>query len=262
MIDKLALIPQWQIAKEGEIPELQHNEVHLWHLPLELDQQQQERALSFLSDIQHDRYARRRTEHKASYLAGRYYLLTILAAYSRCKPEQVLLSYTRMNKPFLTDTSAELYFNFTDTRFSIDGARRNKGEQTSAGLFAFSRAGELGVDIEALSRRSNFKAIVESRFSKAEQQLVTETDGRINPELFLAIWTRKEASGKATGQGINFKMNERELIQGHQAQLNYVDEKQQPWRLTQLRLNKELIGCVAHAGHQDLPIKAFNCLRK
>lgn len=253
MINKLAISPDWQTADLSNIPALVDGEVHLWCLPLSLNEHQSQQALSWLSDIQRDKYVRRRKpQAQMSYLAGRYYLLSLLGAYSGCRPDQVLLSYTRLNKPYLSDPSAHLHFNFTDTT-GVDG---------TYGLFAFSRAGELGVDIESFSRRNSFNAIASSRFTAAEQALVMDDNGNVDPKLFLCVWTRKEASGKATGQGINFVMNQRDLVLDDHAELNYFDEQQQPWRLTQLRLTSDLIGCVVHSGHQKLAIKTFNRLQE
>ncbi len=116
------------------------------------------------------------------------------------------------------------------------------------------------MDIEALSRRGNLAAIVDRRFSAAEKELVTLSNGDIDPQLALCVWTRKEASGKATGQGINFKMNQRDLVCGKHATLNYYDEQDQPWHLTQLQAQNDLIACVVTTGHQSPVINAFNRL--
>ncbi len=256
MIDKISIRPIWRSATLNNLPSLNEQEVHVWCLPLALTPTQSSLAHAWLSDIQKDKYARRSSSQQHAYLAGRYFLRGLLGAYTQTEPEKVLLSYSRLNKPYLSEQEAgtksptSLHFNFTDTR--IDGA--------TYGLFAFSRSGEVGVDIEALSRRSNFAPIVHKRFSAAEKLLVTRENGEIDPELFLCIWTRKEASGKATGQGINFKMQERDLVDGEHAELNFYDELNQPWHLQQLRVNDSLIGCLVHAGHQPLPIKAFNSL--
>jgi len=127
----------------------------------------------------------------------------------------------------------------------------------SYGVFAFTLSGEIGVDIEARQRSSNFSTIADRRFSAREREFVYEK-GVINPEKFLAIWTRKEAFGKATGQGINFKMNRRSSNGEHE--LEFTDEYDQAWRLLQLQLGEKFIACVVHASHQALSLKAFNAL--
>ncbi len=256
MIDNLAITPQWQTISASRSPNLSLDEVHIWYLPLALNKAQEELALTWLSDIQRDKYHRRRTpERQLAYLAGRYHLLRLLGHYNNQLPSDIQLSYSRLNKPYLSDRDTPLHFNFTDT--SRAGV--------NYGVFAFSRDGEVGVDIEHLARRSNFEGISQNRFTPAEQALVTRADGSVDPELFLAIWTRKEAFGKATGRGINFVMNQQQLIAGgknHQetAQLNFSDPSGRKWRLNQLRLDKNVIACVVHQGHQSLAVKAFNIL--
>jgi len=75
----------------------------------------------------------------------------------------------------------------------------------------------------------------------------------------LAIWTRKEAYGKATGAGVNFQMNQRNLQGQSGFEFNFNDEKQD-WRLHQIQPNRDFIACVVHESHQPLPIKAFTRL--
>lgn len=269
MIDTLAIKPNWSAVRLANAPALEKGDLHLWCLPLTLNDDQADQAEGWLSDAQRDKYSRRNTpELKHAYLAGRYFLLRLLGHYSNCDPAHVELSYTRLNKPYLRDNTSHIHFNFTDTTLRAQSKHDTRLPVEAVGLYAFSCCAEVGVDVEHLSRRSDFKQIVEKRFTKAEQTFVTKQNGEIDPELFLGIWTRKEASGKATGQGINFQMNQRNLInsvnkdasQGNHAHLNYVDEEQRAWRLIQLHLENNLIGCVVHAGHQPLSIKAFNRL--
>ncbi len=250
MIEILGFKPNWLAGKLSQVPTLQADQIHVWWLPLSLQESQVSEALKMLSDIQLDKYARRSTpDRKQAYLAGRYYLLTLLGLYTNTSPTEVLLSYSRLNKPYLSDDSLDVQFNFTDTRY--DGLTH--------GAFVFSRAREVGIDIEARSRRSNFAAIAEHRFTAAEREFVTEHT-QVNPEKCLAIWTRKEAFGKATGKGINFKMNEQDLSSGQQHELDFFDTENNAWRLLQLEFGENLIASVVHQGHQKLEMKAFHSL--
>lgn len=251
----LGLAPRWKAASLKRIPTLDENELHLWCLPLTLSDPQKETALDLLSDIQRERYHRRHTSLKSSYLAGRFYLLNLLAAYTKQDASDIKLSYTRLNKPYLSFAEGGISFNFTDTG----------GKDNPLAMFAFCRNREVGVDIEANSRVSNFLPIVKKRFTKLEQDYVIDDFGQVIPERFLAIWTRKEASGKATGQGINFKMNNRELlgvenVENLNHHHNYYDEHGIPWRLTQLNVKGEHIACVVHADHQSMKLCSFDHL--
>jgi 4'-phosphopantetheinyl transferase len=250
MIEQLGKTLDWQTASTNEFPILGGSEVHLWWLPLRLTQIQSDHALDWLSDIQRDKYARRATPAlQQSYLAGRYYLLSLLGAYIGAQPRDVLLSYSRLNKPYLSHHDQNIEFNFTDT----------SAQGESFGVFAFSRNRAVGVDIEALDRRSDFSAIADKRFSKDE---LIKVGTPLDPGKFLAIWTRKEAYGKAAGLGINFKMNQRNLVDGDRHDLGIVDDKQDQWQLSQIALGERFISALVYSGAQSLSIKAFSSLNQ
>lgn len=242
---------EWQIADLSSPPSLLKNQLHLWFVALSLDGEQQEDAMELLNDTQRDKYHRRATPAlQESYLAGRYHLMNILGAYNQMPAQEVNLSYSRLNKPYLNPNPSDIQFNFTDTVIDSSGVA----------LLAFARFKAVGVDIESLARRSNFAAIVKRRFSAAETCYVTQDDGSIDARRFLAYWTRKEAYGKATGQGINFNMNEMDLASPNSFDLKFEDTDQpaQPFSLQQIQIGDDLISSVVHQGHQNIEIKGFN----
>ena len=63
-----------------------------------------------------------------------------------------------------------------------------------------STEGNVGVDVEGLSRSSSFKRIAERYFSESEKALLEASNTPC--ELFLKIWTQKEAKAKMTGKGL------------------------------------------------------------
>ena len=240
----------WHPVDLCQPQQLNAQELHLWCLPLSLNGQERTNALSWLNANQRDKFERRLTSKlQQSYLAGRYFMLRLLAAYTDVPPAALQISYSRLNKPYLASDSCKIEFNFSDT-VTPDG---------NIGLFALSRTHAVGVDIESLKRRTNFAPIVAKRFSAAESSYVTNSDGAIDPERFLAYWTRKEAYGKATGKGINFKMRELDLASPASFELDFMsDEKPaRPFRLQQIQLQNDYIASVVHETHQALEIKAF-----
>ncbi len=248
MIKKIASQLHWQSNSLTDFQALGNDELHIWHLKLQLDESQANSAQHLLSDIQRDKYHRRSSPYlKQQYLAGRYYLLTLLGAYTSQEPEEVLLSYSRLNKPSLSNENLNIEFNFTDT----DGH----------GMFAFSRKRQVGVDIECLDRDINFSAIAQRRFTEQELDFVMPKN-QIDHQRCLAIWTRKEAYGKATGQGINFKMNQRNLYEESPNSQAYcfTDEQNLAWTCRQISIGNKYIASVVHEGHENLNIKAFDRL--
>lgn len=226
------------------------DELHVWCVPLKLDQNQTEIAIERLNAHQHDRYERRTNQsQKESYLAGRYYLSELLSAYTHQDPSALELAYTRLNKPYLASNSFELDFNFTDSH----------GHAGNLGIYAFARNRDLGVDIEALNRRSNFAAIAKRKFTEKEQAWIKNADGSLQAQRFLSLWTRKEAYGKATGKGVNFRMNALNLVSPDQHELTFLGQEtpQQRYQLKQFLIANSHIACVVHAGDIPLLINAF-----
>ncbi len=247
---------------KGASASLTNQQLHLWHVPLLLDAGQTALALKLLNDHQREKYERRREpSQQRAYLAGRYYLISLLSIYTQTPMDQVKLAYSRLNKPSLVDNPIDLQFNYTDTRLDP-----NSIDQSNVGLFALCLGAEVGVDIEARARSARFDEISAKRFTTAELEYVKSAKTRgaskdkppIDSERCLAMWTRKEAYGKATGKGINFAMNEQNLISTDQPyELNFSDANA-AWRLNQIEIGDHLIACVVHAGHQALALKTFS----
>ena len=119
----------------------------------------------------------------------------------------------------------------------------------------------MGVDLEACSRVSEYEQIARRRFSKTELDYVQNANGSFDRERCLAIWTRKEAYGKAIGKGINFQMNQRNLVNEDfkNSPFHYnFNDGQEDWRLLQIQPDPRFIATVVHQSHQELLIKAFN----
>jgi 4'-phosphopantetheinyl transferase len=241
---------QWQSRESTDVPPLAENELHLWKFNLTLSDSETECALQFLNDAQRNKYERRSTAKlKESYLAGRFHLMHLLAAYNDTVPSRVRLNYSRLQKPSLTPNLENFEFNYTDTH----------ADSRAIGLFAITKTNAVGIDIEAISRRSNFTAIANKRFSDDELGFVKDEHGSVDPARFLSIWTRKEAYGKATGMGINFRMRDMNLASSGAFDLNFLADQpeQPPFRLHQFQVGKRFIAAVVHQSHQPLEIKAF-----
>jgi len=249
-MEQLGHILEWHTAESGEAPDLKPNELHLWKFDLALNRSESELALQFLNDIQRDKYHRRSTPQlKESYLAGRFHLMQLLAAYGGTTADETKLSYSRLNKPCLAPNLKNLEFNYSDTC----------ADQNAIGLFAVTHKNAVGIDIEARSRQSDFMAIARKRFSDEEIGYVTNSQGQIDAQRFLCIWTRKEAYGKATGKGINFKMRNMNLASSGAFELDFLADQdgRHPFRLQQFHVGERYIAALVHQGHQPLCIKAF-----
>jgi 4'-phosphopantetheinyl transferase len=71
----------------------------------------------------------------------------------------------------------------------------------------------VGIDIEYLNREFDFKSILDITFSKREIDFIGDKD--IDPTNFYAMWTRKEALLKASGEGISNNLHLIECLNEH-----------------------------------------------
>jgi 4'-phosphopantetheinyl transferase len=67
---------------------------------------------------------------------------------------------------------------------------------------AFGRGCDLGVDVERYDRVIEVEAIARSCFAAPESDLLNRADPSDRGEVFLRLWTLKEAVVKATGRGL------------------------------------------------------------
>ncbi|MBT5558374.1 MAG: 4'-phosphopantetheinyl transferase superfamily protein [Proteobacteria bacterium] len=203
---------EWELStlERDQLPRLVKGDVHLWAMKLEqpiegkevsnLDQQEAI-YLPWLSSRESKKYTRLPANQKSHYLSGRIVLRKLLGAYLDKSPQDVGLAFGAYGKPTLLDSDGGPWFNYSDTQGMV--------------IYAFGRSGELGIDIEHLSRATDYRRILKRKFSLAEAEEVAGTTERFSREIisqrFLAAWTRKESYGKAIGFGVNYKMNEIEV---------------------------------------------------
>jgi len=160
--------------------------VHVWRadadaLPAGLEEllceRERERSERLLSASARRRWAR-----------ARGLLRTLSASYLGSSPGELRFVVGAHGKPELADGG--LFFNL-----SHSGA---------VALYAFSRLGAVGVDVEVAARRTMDEAAVAARVLGEEQaqRLRALTDPRARRREFLRAWTRHEAALKCAGTGI------------------------------------------------------------
>ena len=170
-------------------PELTPGQIHLWWVPLTINDKQEQQFKAELSQRQRQKFDRiLDPQQQQFYVAGRGYLNQLLRHYLG-EHASIDLCFGEHGKPALRENPLALNFNYTDTN--------------GYGLFAFALTTELGVDLESAERESQFARIVERRFAIEEQYL---RDGSVSD--FLRCWTRKEAYGKAIGRGLSYPLRE------------------------------------------------------
>lgn len=123
--------------------------------------------------------------HRRRYIVARAQLRKLLGARLGIAPQTIQLVYGKNGKPRLADDSL---------RFSVSHC----GE---VALFAFSRRGDVGVDIEAMRPIRSLDAIAAHILSRREMRAYAAA--RDKALAFLRFWTRKEALAKGLGDGLS-----------------------------------------------------------
>ncbi len=186
--------PRWQSATTP--PELGDGDVHVWHLPLSIDDVRLEQCLQVLATDETERAARFAFPYlRQRYIAAHGMLRLILGAMLNRDPAGLEFRKGDHGKPYLP--GGELQFNLS-----------HSNEQ---GLLAVTRRAEIGVDIEGMSRKLDTGGIAERFFSAREAEELFSLEAEAQRHGFFNLWTRKEAWLKATGIGISEGLNKVEF---------------------------------------------------
>ena len=183
------------------------------------------RALSrWLSEGERSRVARLRFDReRRRFIVARARLRGLLAARLGAAPESIELIYGAKGKPALAE------------RFARSGWRFNVSHCGELAVYAFSRAGEIGIDVEAVHAVREADDIAARFFSRRENSAYLALAPRARPLGFFRCWTRKEALVKALGDGLSMPLAE-------------VDVSAAPpgWRLHSFSPLPGFIAAVAH----------------
>jgi 4'-phosphopantetheinyl transferase len=152
----------------------------------------QARALAFsLSQAERSRAARFRFDRdRRRFIVARARLRQLLAERLDLPPESIEFVYAREGKPALAE------------RFARSGWRFNLSHCGELAVYAFSRAGEVGIDVEAVHAIAEADAIAARVFSRREHEAYRGFAPTERPLAFFRCWTRKEAFVKALGEGL------------------------------------------------------------
>jgi len=171
---------------------LRVDEVDLWRA--ELDEQTPDtfavlRAL--LSPDEEERASRFYFERdRRRFVVARGILRTLLGRYLRRAPETLHFRYGPNGKPALVMRAEEAPLHF------------NVAHSDALAVFAFCRAGGIGVDLERIRPLPEWRQIAAAYFSAQEQARIEACPEQQRAEEFFAAWTRQEALLKAQGVGL------------------------------------------------------------
>jgi 4'-phosphopantetheinyl transferase len=172
------------------VPQFSPSSIHLWEFPLTspdpafndyaalLSADEERRAERFHFDRDRNRFT-----------IGRGVMRSILGAYARKRPGDLLFDYSRYGKPSLRNAAI-------DIRFSVS----HSGDLA---MLAVALNRDLGVDIENIRQDVETDHLAERFFSPRERESLRALPAAQRVAAFFRCWTCKEAFLKAQGFGLS-----------------------------------------------------------
>ena len=178
-------------------PELDYKEIHIW-------------KVNFLqSDIiaNQSEIDRSKNYHSSGlahiFLHSRSAVRKIASLYTGKPPLSFQIELSPNGKPFFANC-ADLFFNISHSQTGL--------------AVAFSRE-EIGFDLENIHRHRNSLAIAK-RFFTIEEIALLNSASQEGSDIFLRIWTAKEAILKLSGAGLSGGLKSAVYLNESSAQLN------------------------------------------
>jgi 4'-phosphopantetheinyl transferase len=170
---------------------LRSGEVALWRVPLDA---QPESVVAELREVMSaDETARAEKFYferdRRRFVVGRGILRRLLGRYLGCGPADIVFRYGPNGKPAVA-LPADASFHF------------NLAHSEGLALYAFTRGGDVGVDLERVRDMPDWEFIAATCFTTDEQAALRRAGPDERQREFFAAWTRQEARLKATGVGL------------------------------------------------------------
>jgi 4'-phosphopantetheinyl transferase len=160
---------------------------HLWVASLNLSAPEYHQLYEILSPDEHERASAFIFEKdRHHFVAARGFLRILLGYYVKKSPSQLVFAYGKQGKPYLP-AHKDLHFNLSHAH--------------GKALYGIANR-PIGVDMEHISALEGFDKIAFSYFTDVERQLLATSHPKKQHELFLHMWTRKEAYLKMKGEGL------------------------------------------------------------
>ena len=190
-----SLGPPWSTPPHSST--IDRNEVHVWRAALDRTPPQTQDFHRHLAADERARAARLYFDRdRDRFIAGRGILRDILGRYLNRAPESLSFDYGPYGKPALAAEPGGISIRF------------NVSHSQGLGLYAVTRAGEVGVDLEQIRPKLAIAEIAERFFSPREVATLRTLPAVEQRLAFFRCWTRKEAYIKARGAGLSTPLNE------------------------------------------------------
>jgi len=183
-------VTQWH-NPESNI-KLDDGTIHIWLSYLNLHEARLKHLYPLLSTEEKERSERFKFfKHRKLFIASHGFMRSILSLYLDTPAELVELSLREQGKPHLI-----LNKNQPDIRFNLS-------HSNNLALLAIRQSHEVGIDVEFMEKKLEWKKIIKRFFTEAEQKALFALPEDQQRCAFFKVWTRKEAHMKVTGRGLH-----------------------------------------------------------
>ena len=223
-------------------------DVHVWCANLELVAEDRLKAL--LSDDERARAARFRFDRDdRSFVARCGILRQLLSQYTGLSGKGLKFAHGEWGKPRLGSDASVV-----PIAFNVSSSRQ-------LSLFAFSRCGELGVDIEFTQSGIDCGDLMGQVGSVGEAEAFSRLERCEQPDAFYMLWTRKEALLKAVGQGLHLSPRLIDVgfskgIALRKLQAVEINDGSKRWTLVDLLPQRGFVGALA-IQQSDVKLSCF-----
>lgn len=227
---------------------LSADEVHVWQA--KLDDHAAGGLKTLLAEDEISRAERFHfAEDRNHFIVARALLRRLLAVYSGIDAAELRFSYAEKGKPSLEEGQRSA-INF------------NLAHSHGMAIYAFSRARELGVDLEFMRENVAVEDIAERFFSPREIDTLRTIPAELRKQGFFNCWTRKEAYIKARGEGLSLPLDEFDvsLRPGEPAELlrNHKEPAEVTrWTMQSIPAPAGFVAALVVEGH-DWRLKTFS----
>jgi len=213
--------------------------IHVWPVRLTASDPALAELESVLAPDEKDRAARFRFErHQRAFIIARGALRTLLAGYLNQPPASVRFDYGSKGKPALV---------------LPEGVHFNLSHSADLAAFAFTRACDIGIDVERIQPVPDMQDVARRFFCAAETAELASLPEPQRELGFFHCWTRKEAYIKATGEGLSAPLDQFQvsLQPGAPARIFHLSgdaEAAAAWNLLDLDLTPGYAAALAYCG--------------
>lgn len=179
-------------SRPTEWPSLSSDDVHVWRIRLDVPESRVQVLGALLSGREREEVERReKGRNQRRFIVAHGALRSILADYEGIEAPLLRLKRRPGGKPYMAvgATASSLFFNLSHSH------------ERALCVVALCRA--VGVDVERIRRVAAMEEITRRYFSQEEALAWRALPGEQKLNSFLATWTRKEACGKALGEGVS-----------------------------------------------------------